>query len=319
MRTPKLQFANSETALEVREGLTKPSKSLPAKLFYDAAGSELFEQITLLREYYLTRTERAILKENAGAMVELAGNNLTLIELGAGTASKTQTIIRALIGRQLRVTFCPIDVSPTALKAAGERIKNGFDQVKLCPIVGDYVHGMAELRKLPGRKLVLFIGSSIGNFEPHESAELLRALRKAVRPGDALLLGTDLVKDLSILLPAYNDPCGITAAFNKNVLARINRELGGHFDLDAFRHVAPWNRKESRMEMHLESLCQQDVLIEGLKLTVHFDEGERIHTENSYKYTVPRVRSLAKLSGFRIEQSWSDPRKWFAVHLARAV
>ena len=319
MATSKqLQFlANAATASAAREGLTATPKWLPAKLFYDDAGSALFEQITELPEYYLTRAERAIFENFAPQILEAAGSSLTLVELGAGTASKTCILIEELLRRQPRALFYPIDVSPSALQEASTRLGWQFPQLRVNPVIADYTAGVEALNRISGRKLVLYIGSSIGNFEPDESIRLLRRIRRSLRTGDGLLLGADFAKSPKVLIPAYDDSRGVTAAFNKNVLVRLNRELGANFDLDAFRHVALWNRRCSRMEMHLESTVEQSVFLPALDLDIVFTKGERIHTENSYKYTIEMIESIFRESGFKLEQSWHDRQKWFGVHLAR--
>jgi L-histidine Nalpha-methyltransferase len=304
-------------AREVRDGLSATPKRLPCKLLYDATGSALFEQITELPEYYLTRTERAIFEDYAGEMLGAAGPSLTLVELGAGTANKTRILIEELLQRQTRALFYPIDVSPAALNEAVQQMAVQFPQLRVSPIVADYSGGVPALSRISGRKLVLFIGSSIGNFDPPEAIGMLRRIRRSLRAGDALLLGTDLAKSSKILLPAYDDVQGVTAEFNKNMLARLNRELDADFDLDAFRHVALWNRRCSRMEIYLESLAKQDVFIPAVDMDVHFAAGERIHTENSYKYTDEMVNSILREAGFKLERTWSDSKRWFGVNLAR--
>ncbi len=307
----------SSIAEDVWEGFSARPRRLPPKLFYDAEGSRLFEEITETAEYYPTRTERAILQQYAGEIVRAAGTNLTLIELGAGSASKTRVLIAALLRRQLRLEFHPIDVSYTALQAALKSLNGDFPRLRVRPIVADYSLGLPELRKLPGRKLALFIGSTIGNFEPEEAVEFLRRVRQSLRPGDAVLLGFDLVKDAATLHDAYNDRQGVTARFNKNVLARVNRELGGEFNLEMFEHAAFWNEQASRIEMHLKSLAEQTVYIRDLEQRFRFFRGERIHTENSYKFTGESIRRLLQQSGFTPEKSWNDAKDWFAVALAR--
>ncbi|HXE90232.1 MAG TPA: L-histidine N(alpha)-methyltransferase [Terriglobales bacterium] len=306
-----------EIASEVYEGLTSQPKKLCPKLFYDAAGSALFEEITRLPEYYLTRTEEQILRTHADAIVAQAGDDLSLVELGAGSARKTSVLIGALLRRQREALYCPIDVSYDALQAASRRLRAGFPDLRVRPVVSDYTSDMEVLRQLPGRKLVLYIGSSIGNFEPEDALRVLRRMRARLGAGDALLLGTDLRKDATALIPAYDDAQGVTARFNKNVLARINRELGGEFDLDAFRHRIRWNPEASRIEMYLESLAAQSVWIRLLRHKVRFESGELLHTENSYKYTDEWVQEMLEESGFARENSWKDARSWFAVHLAR--
>ena len=319
MATSKqLQFvANEATASAVREGLSASPKWLPAKLFYDEAGSALFEQITELPEYYLTRTERSIFENYAAEILQAAGPSLTMVELGAGTAAKTSILIEELLRRQPRALFYPIDVSPSALQEASTQLGRQFPQLRVNPIIADYTGGVEALNRISGRKLVLYIGSSIGNFEADESVCLLRRIRRSMRAGDALLLGADFAKSPKILIPAYDDAQGVTAAFNKNILARINRELEANFELDAFRHVALWNRRFSRMEMYLESAARQQVFVPVLDMDINFANGERIHTENSYKYTSAMIESILRESGFRLELTWQDRRKWFGVHLAR--
>jgi L-histidine N-alpha-methyltransferase len=308
----------SDIVGDVFEGLTKTPKSLPPRLFYDAAGSALFEEITRLPEYYLTRTEATLLQQYAGEIAERVGASVNVIELGAGTAAKTGTILKSLSARQLRVNYYPVDISSSALQVAVESLNGSYPQVRVHPVATNYIADSGFLESVSGPKLVLYLGSSVGNFEPEEAQGLLTRMRAHMQMGDSLLLGTDLVKDTSVLLPAYNDAQGVTACFNKNVLARINRELGGNFDLDLFRHVAVWNAERSRIEMHLESTLDQTVKVKLLGLEVPFKKGERIHTENSYKYTVPGVRGFLLSTGFEIESTWTDPQNWFGTHLARA-
>ncbi len=318
MATSKLQFlTNDAIAFEVYEGLTATPKHLPSKLFYDEVGSAIFEQITELPEYYLTRTERSIFEENAADILHQAGPSMTLVELGAGTATKTCILIEELLRRQTRSLFYPIDVSPSALELAVRQLGKEFPSLRVNPIVADYTGGVPALSRITGRKLVLYIGSSIGNFEPPQAIRILRRIRQTLRSGDALLLGADYAKQSKILVPAYDDAQGVTASFNKNILARLNRELDADFNLDAWRHVALWNRRCSRMEIYLESHGEQTAFLPGLDLDVKFAAGERIHTENSYKYTDAMIDSILRESGFTLEHSWCDRKKWFGVHLAR--
>ena len=318
MATSKPQFlTNDAIAFDVYQGLTAAPKHLPAKLFYDEPGSQLFEQITELPEYYLTRTERSILEEYAADILGQAGSGLTLVELGAGTATKTCILIEELLRRQSRSLFYPIDVSSSALDQAERRLGKEFPSLRVNPIVADYAGGVPALGRITGRKLVLYIGSSIGNFEPPHAIRVLRRIRQTLRPGDALLLGADYAKSSKILLPAYDDAQGVTASFNKNILARLNRELDADFNLDAFLHVALWNRRASRMEIYLESLTDQSAFVPALDLDVKLRSGERIHTENSYKYTDAMIASILHDGGFTLEQTWCDRKKWFGVHLAR--
>jgi dimethylhistidine N-methyltransferase len=313
--------AFSPIAAEVYEGLTSSPKWLSPHLFYDATGSELFERITTLPEYYPTRIERDLFAKHADEMIAAAGKGLTLIELGAGTAKKTQVLLRALMMQQMSATFYPVDVSRSALEIARKDLNEKFLSLKVRPLLGDYSEGLPQLASIKGKKLVLYIGSSIGNFEPGEASAVLLRLRSDMQEGDALLLGVDTApsesKTVRDVVQAYNDSRGVTAEFNKNVLHRINRELGGDFALDTFEHIAQWNAEQSRIEMHLESRKDQSVYIRDLELTLHFRRGESIHTENSYKYTEPKLRELLQSSGFKLERSWYDDKRWFGVHLAR--
>jgi L-histidine Nalpha-methyltransferase len=317
---PKLPaIASSPIAVEVLNGLTEHPKTLSPWLFYDEAGSRLFEEITELPEYYVTRTERAILAQHADEIVSAAagGRDLSVIELGAGTATKTGLLLNAAVRLQGSVTYHPIDVSETALEEARTRLEAELPEVTVEPIVADYTEGMRQNGAgRAGRRLVLYIGSSIGNFAPADAVEVLRGVRSQLLPGDCLLLGTDMVKDTKMLLAAYDDAAGVTARFNMNVLVRINRELDANFNPQKFRHQARWNEQHSRIEMHLESLLAQRVAIRGLDMQVRFSLGETIHTENSYKFTDERVVELLTRAGFRLREQWSDAKKWFTVYLA---
>ena len=303
----------------VAAGLSHEPKSLPPKLFYDSAGSALFELITHLPEYYLTRTELAILRERAIEIAQLTPPGSSIIELGSGSSAKTRVLLRAASGLRMQVRYYPVDISPAALHDARESLRQEMPSVRVTPTVADLAGDFGFLRDIAPPRLVLYIGSSIGNMESEEAAEFLRRLRSRLAPGDAFLLGTDLVKDPRILLSAYNDAAGVTARFNLNLLARINRELGGHFDLSAFRHIAVWNSRRQRIEMYLESLRDQEVAIDILGRRVHFARGERLHTENSHKYTMFGARLLLRDAGFQPLRTWTDDRKWFAVHFANAV
>lgn len=306
-----------EYAWEVAAGLRRHPKTLPCKLFYDQCGSLLFEEITRLPEYYLTRTELQILQQHAPEMIQAVGAPLSIVELGAGTAAKTMTLLEAMSRRQVRVKYCPVDISPSALSEAKKRVRARFPGAAVTPVSADFSDGFAFLRGIASRKLVLYLGSSIGNFDHHEAIALLTRVREQLSLGDALLLGADQAKSPEILLPAYDDARGVTAAFNKNILHRINRELAADFDVDAFRHLAVWNPELSRMEIYLESRRAQKVQLRMAKLIVSFAAGERIHTENSYKYTLDQIQQILSASGFAHKQSWFDERRWFGLHLAR--
>jgi dimethylhistidine N-methyltransferase len=319
-------------ASEARAGLTAHPRTLSPWLFYDEAGSSLFEQITELPEYYLTRTERGIFAAHADEILHEAANGdkqtLTLIELGAGTAAKTGILLAAAVRLQGSVVYQPVDVSESALILASENIQANFPGVTVRCQVADYTRDPLPLDRLPGlRTLALYIGSSIGNFSPADARSLLRNVRAQLLPGDKLLLGTDLgpspKKTVATLLAAYNDAAGVTAAFNRNVLTRLNRDLGADFDPNDFAHRARWNASLSRIEMHLESLVPQRVHIPansaGPALTLNFNPGETIHTENSYKFTPEAVEALLAPANFTISKSWQDPNHLFAVTLATAI
>jgi L-histidine Nalpha-methyltransferase len=303
---------------EVMNGLMSRPKTLPCKLFYDDRGSALFEEITRLPEYYLTRTELEILRDRSREIALAAGSSVSIVELGAGTATKTGTLLRAFVRRQMRVKYFPVDISPTALAEATKRIREQGPAALVRPVIADFSHGFGFLQDIPGRKLVLYLGSSIGNFDWNAATAMLRNVRDQLSAGDALLLGTDMVKSPDLLIPAYNDAQGVTAEFDKNILVRLNREFNANFDLDSFRHVAEWNPLRSRLEIYLESTRAQVVSLRLMNSTVKFAAGERIHTENSYKYTLRMVEQMLCVSGFKLEKTWQDRRSWFGLHLARA-
>ena len=309
---------------EVYRGLTARPRTLSPWLFYDQEGSRLFEEITALDEYYLTRTERGIFEANADAIIAAASaptahgvdRDLTIVELGAGTATKTGLLLRAAVRRQEAVTYHAIDVSESALNEAQLHLTAAIPGITFEPRVGDYTEGLGEIPADGTRRLVLYIGSSLGNFEPEDARRLLLNVRNQLAPGDMLLLGVDMVKDISTLIAAYDDARGVTAAFNRNVLARINRELGAGFDLMKFRHKVRWNGAQSRIEMHLESTRDQYVRIADANLDIFFAKGERIHTENSYKYRLDEFGALLRRTGFKNITAWTDQRGWFALFYA---
>lgn len=304
-------------AAEVITGLTAPRKRLPCKLFYDKAGSALFEEITRLPEYYLTRTELEILERSGPEIAMAAGSPVSVVELGAGTATKTRALLRAISRRQIRVKYYPVDIAPSALAEARRRVREDLPGAVVQPFVMDFAQGFEFLREISGRRLVLYLGSSIGNFDWSQSIDLLRKVQGQLSSGDALLLGTDMVKSAQTLIPAYDDSRGITAEFNKNILRRINRELDADFDLESFLHIAEWNLARSRMEIYLESTRVQTVMLRLTGTRLSFRAGERIHTENSYKYTPEMVEQILCASGYRLEKSWFDDCNWFGLHLAR--
>ena len=300
-----------------RAGLLRKRKRLPPWLFYDDDGSALFEEITRLPEYYLTRTEHAILTTHAEEMLEAAGHPREIVELGAGSASKTRVLLAALRGQKTRVRYVPVDVSPAALAQAA-RVLRDLRHVDVRPAVARYPEELGFLRRpVAGRRLVLFLGSNVGNYDPRSAVELLTAVRSHLSPGDGFLMGVDRRKSPALLLPAYDDAAGVTARFNKNMLARLNRELRATFDSDCFRHVVRWNARASRLELSLESALAQRVVIDALGVCVDFAAGERIHTESSYKLTNARVGQLFARAGFVPEARWTDEARLYGMHLAR--
>jgi L-histidine N-alpha-methyltransferase len=360
--------ATHPVADAARRGLTSTPKSLPPWLFYDAPGSRLFEQITTLPEYYLTRTERDLFTAHAaeifhlvtsstsgcpmsdGLSSDMGIHHLTIVELGAGTASKTGILLRALTCLQPSVLYQPVDISPTALDEACESIESNIPGVAVRPQVANYITETVRIERPPQtpgspasslagvvtRILALYIGSSIGNFSPAEARQILTRLRSELEVGDALLLGADLApnpaatpaanghgKSVATLLAAYNDTQGVTAAFNRNILARLNRDLGANFRPRQFIHRALWNPTHSRIEIYLESLSAQTVTIPansaGGRLSLHFAQGETIHTENSYKFTPAAIAALLTDSAFTPTRTFTDANNLFAVTLAAAI
>lgn len=301
--------AESDFALSVIEGLSSPHRSLPCRFFYDARGSELFEEITRLPEYYPTRVEIALLEAHAEEMVQDFGEGGALVEFGSGSSRKTEI----LIARMPRLSvYAPIDVSKTALEGASRRLSGLYPTLSTRCILGDFTHGVllpADVAEM--EQLGFFPGSTIGNFDPPAAVDMLRTMRRTLAPDSAFVIGVDLKKDARLLVEAYNDFAGVTAAFNLNLLARANRELGADFDLAAFRHEAIYDPLRGRIEMHLVSVREHTVELLGERF--HFRAGERIHTENSYKYSIEQFSELARVAGWRVSRFWTDARCWFAV------
>jgi len=297
-------------ARDVAEGLSKPQKSLPCRYFYDARGSVLFEEITTLDEYYPTRTEASILRDCAAEIAVRTQPGSCLVEFGSGSSAKTQIILDAL--PQL-AAYVAIDVSESALEEARARLAQLYPLLRVECVVADFGADFIMPRDLLGApRLGFFPGSTIGNFEPAQAQKLLGHFAQTLGPGSRLVIGVDLEKDPAILLPAYNDKRGVTAAFNLNLLARINRELGADFDLGAFGHESRWNAQAGRVEMHLVSLRDQSVRV-GVR-DVHFARGESIHTENSHKWRLERFTALAQRSGWLSGAVWCDDARLFSVH-----
>ena len=307
---------SSVFAEEVCAGLAKPQKELPSKYLYDAVGSRLFEVITVLPEYGVTRAEDRILERHAGELAAWVPNGIAIAELGSGSGIKTRRILSALSGGH-HLRYFPIEISATAL-AACEREVSDIRTVSVVGIEREYLDGLLEVaarRKAGEQLLVLFLGSTIGNFEPSAAVAFLRKIRSMLDIGDFLLLGTDLMKPVPVLLDAYDDALGVTAAFNLNLLARINRELCGHFMLSQFEHLARFNELARSIEMHLRSRVAQRVLIDAAGIEVRFEEGETIWTESSHKYCLPQIAAMAAESGFSCPAQWIDAEWGFAENL----
>ncbi|HEX8140566.1 MAG TPA: L-histidine N(alpha)-methyltransferase [Pyrinomonadaceae bacterium] len=313
----------AQFAKDVRDGLKAHPRRLFPKYFYDELGSQLFEAICLLPEYYLTRAENEILTRYADEMAESVAGRKRLLEMGSGSAFKTRRIIEAILQRQRELLFIPVDISPAALETSSRVLLQSYAGLRIEAYASDYFDGLAALRELKesvrDATLALFLGSNIGNFDAAESRAFLSALRGVLRAGDGLLLGADLRKERAVLEAAYDDSLGITAAFNLNLLARINRELDSDFDLRAFRHLAVYNEELGRVELYLESRRAQAVRLGKLGMEVSFAEGERIHTENSHKYTVAGLSELAAATGFERTRTWLDSEQRFSSNLFLAV
>ena len=293
---------------DVLEGLARPQKALPPKYFYDAAGSRLFEAICRLREYYPTRTELSITRKNLDPIARFAGKGCALLEYGTGEGIKTRLLLRALEP----AVYMPVDISADALDGAVARLGRSFPSLLIRPVVADFSRPLELPSWGKARRVVYFPGSTIGNLSPEEAHAFLKMSRAQVGPRGAMLVGVDRKKDANVLHAAYNDAKGVTAAFNLNVLARINRELGGDFDLRRFAHYAFYNPLEGRIEMHLVSLADQAVDIGDYRFS--FARGESIHTENSYKYAIDEFKELAARAGFRSTRVWTDAKAFFAVY-----
>jgi dimethylhistidine N-methyltransferase len=296
---------------EVLAGLRRWRKRLPCKYFYDAEGSRLFDRICELDEYYLTRTELAIMHRHAGEMAAAIGRRATLIEYGSGSSTKTRVLLDRL---SAPAAYVPIDISGEHLRQSAAALARAYPHVEVIPVCADYTtrFDVPDPGASAARRVVYFPGSTIGNFEPDDAAAFLRGIAGVCGPGGGLLIGVDLKKDPATLHAAYNDAQGVTAAFNLNLLARLNRDLDADFDLEAFAHYAFYNPRKGRVEMHLVSRASQDVHVGGE--TVAFAEGESVFTESSYKYTLPAFARLAAAAGFTPQKVWTDAERQFSVH-----
>jgi L-histidine Nalpha-methyltransferase len=308
----------TELRADVRAGLTASPKSLPPKYFYDERGSELFDEITRLPEYYLTRAETSILQERAGEIAELSRCE-SLVELGSGTSAKTGILLRALLAGGTLREFMPLDVDPAVLSDATQALSERYQGLRIVPFVGDFEHDLGAIPPASGRRMIAFIGSTIGNLDPSARTRLLRQIAAVLAPGDMFLLGTDLVKDADRLWHAYNDAAGVTAEFNLNMLRVINRELAADFDVSAFEHVAIWDAANSWIEMRLRSVREQTVTIGDLGLKVPFAAGEEMRTEISTKFRRDQVRAELAAAGLQTMRFWTDADGDFGLTLAQRV
>lgn len=301
-------FAN-----DVRTGLTTQPKTLQPKYFYDALGSQLFEAICLLPEYYPTRAETEIFERHAADIVRQLSGPISVVELGSGSSVKTRLLIEAILADQPELHYQPMDISASILEQSAESLLGNYDRLRITGHVGDYTRKLGAItRDKEERLLALFLGSNIGNYTTADAHDLLRTIRQALQTGDGLLLGADLKKSAQILVSAYDDVLGVTAAFNRNLLARINRELNADFDL------AVYNEELGRVEMHLASHSAQTVNIRQLGLKVEFQLGETIHTENSYKYDLAQLAALAEATGFKPVKTWFDSEQRFSCNFWQA-
>jgi L-histidine Nalpha-methyltransferase len=298
---------------EVAAGLSSSPKRLPCRFFYDERGSRLFQRITRLREYYLTACELEILERSGRDIVSLVGQKkFNLVELGSGDGSKVINLIEPALADNRQLTYLPIDLSPSVMQTLTASLSARYPRLEVHGVVAEYGVGLEWIRShLAGPKVLLFLGSNLGNFDGAGSESFLRRVRQALAPGDRLVIGLDLRKDLETMTRAYNDSEGVTAEFNLNLLLRINRELGGNFDLGKFRYNSTFDPASGGMESHLRSLSHQSVLISDLSRTFDFECGELIHTEHSHKYTEAEIRCLADHAGFEIEANFHDSRRYF--------
>ena len=308
-------------AADVRAGLTAEKKQLAPKYFYDELGSRLFEAICALPEYYLTRAESEILRGYAAQIVATIPTPARIVELGSGSAEKTRYLIEAMLHRQDRLHYLPIDISDESLERSCSELLHLYPRLHITAYAADYFTALKSLVKANAgeRTIALFLGSNIGNFDEQEARHFLREVRKVLQAEDGLLLGADLKKSAEILIPAYDDALGVTAAFNRNLLVRINRELGSNFQIEKFKHRALYNEKQGRVEAHLVSVEIQRVQIAALDLEIAFAEGETIHTENSYKFDLEQLATLAQDTGFALQQSWFDKARRFSFNLFTAA
>ncbi|TLX83449.1 MAG: L-histidine N(alpha)-methyltransferase [Thaumarchaeota archaeon] len=320
--TPRFCYFRSENlenqsdfATEISYSLTRKNKFIHPKFFYDEKGSKLFEEICVLQEYYLTRTELEILRSIKLEMANHLSGDYALIELGSGSATKTRTLLEILTRKQKSVEYYPIDISEI-LKETSENLQRDYDNLNIMGIIDQYETGLKFIKKLSiQNQLIVFLGSSLGNFNLEENMKFLKKIRALMKENDLFLLGLDLVKDTKILEKAYNDSKGVTSKFNLNLLKRINDELAANFDLDKFEHVSLFNIEEKRIEMYLRSKEKHEVLISAINLALKLEKDELIHTEYSYKYTVSGIKDMAEKAGLKPVKIWRDKDNYFALVL----
>jgi len=311
---PKV-IENSTMSQEIAFSLSQKKKFISPKFFYDDAGSKIFEKICKLPEYYLTRTEFEILDEIKSDLTGYLADNFALVELGSGSSVKTRKLLEILTCKQKDVEYYPVDISDI-LKDSSIDLHDEYENLKITGIIDSYETGLEFIKTLDHtKKLVAFLGSSIGNFSTKDGIEFLEKIHSSMNSGDMLLLGLDLIKDTKILESAYNDSTGVTADFNYNLLLRLNNDIGTNFDLNKFEHVAVFNKKHRRIEMYLKSLVKQHVFASEIDLFLKFKKGELIHTEYSYKYTVPQIKKMAKKTGFKPVHMWTDKKNYFTLAL----
>ena len=302
-------------AQELSHSIRQKQKSINPKFFYDQKGSQLFEKICVLPEYYLTRTEISILKQIDGKLQSYLDGNFRLVELGSGSSQKTRLLIDMLTRLQKHVEYFPIDISKI-LKTSSAALQSDYKKLHITGIIDNYENGLEFMKNYDDMKnLIVFLGSSFGNFDPENGIRFLQKINSSMKKDDLFLVGLDLVKDKNVLRQAYNDSQGITAQFNLNVLSRINSELGGNFDTSQFAHHAVYNENQNKVEICLRSLAKQTVEIPSADLILEIDEGELIHTENSYKYTISQIKQMFTITGYQIKDMWNDDNRYYSLVL----
>jgi len=305
--------APTDFSQAIEDGLSSNPKSLPTRFLYDTRGSHLFEVITELPEYYLTRAERQILELYADEMVVGLGENAMLVEFGSGSSVKTQLLIQAFLKVQPNLSYVPVDISADFLQSSAQRLLGKYPELSVLALGGEYFDVAANLPSHGGPRLILFMGSNIGNLTHEESAEFLTKIRSGMTDEDRILIGFDLIKDRKVIEEAYDDHQGVTAEFNRNLLQRVNEQLGADFNLLQFRHEAPYDPIEDRIEMRLISCVDQVVSVAGLGRRFHFAEGEAIHTEWSHKYSLESIDKIVQAAGLKRGKTWQDPLSQFSV------